>query len=66
MPLLLTRGSPGRTGAWSLQFSSNKTTVTLRSLQWPGYFFFHRVGTPDFGGAYFGDGRKNVDLPFML
>jgi radial spoke head protein 9 len=40
--------------------------VTLRSLKWPGYFAFHQVSTDLYGGAYFGDGIKNIELPFML
>lgn len=53
-------------GVWSLQMSMNMQTATLRSLLWPGYFFYHNVGTGDYGGAYFGDGRKNKSLLFMI
>jgi len=53
-------------GCWSLQTSENGTTATLRSLLWPGYFFYHNIGTSDYGGAYFGDGRKNSAILFML
>lgn len=40
--------------------------VSLRSLKWPGYCFFHRVNTPSFGSLYWGDGRKATDLHFMM
>jgi radial spoke head protein 9 len=53
-------------GCWSLQTSENGQTVTLRSLLWPGYYFYHNIGTSDYGGAYFGDGRKNSAILFML
>lgn len=53
-------------GIWSLQLSANKQTATLRSLLWPGYFFYHHVNTSVYGGAYFGDGRKNSAILFMV
>jgi radial spoke head protein 9 len=49
-----------------LQYDAAAGTVTLRSLLWPGYFFFHVAGTGRFGAAYFGAGEKNVDISFML
>eukprot|EP00937_MAST-01D_sp_MAST-1D-sp2_P005048 g5048.t1 len=51
-------------GTWSVQWNASRTQSSLRSLVWPGYFFFHAVSTPFFGGAYFGYGQKNVDLAF--
>ena len=53
-------------GIWALQMSANKQTATLRSLQWPGYFFYHHVNTSEYGGVYFGDGCKNSAILFML
>ena len=53
-------------GAWSIFIDPSKSTVTLRSLLFPGYSFFHDIGTKSFGGAYFGDGKKNTDIAFML
>ena len=53
-------------GAWSLQFERGSGMVTLRSLQWLGYVFYHVPGTRDFGSVYVGTGEKNMDLPFML
>jgi radial spoke head protein 9 len=52
--------------SWSLQYNSSKTSSTLRSLVWPGYFFYHQVSSSNFGGAYFGTGQKNTDLAFMI
>ena len=53
-------------GSWSLQLDVRFKNVTVRSLLWPGYFAFHRLGSDLFGGVYIGEGCKNVDLPFMI
>lgn len=53
-------------GGWSLQFERGSTQVTLRSLLWHGYVFYHTPGAQDFGSIYVGSGEKNMDLPFML
>lgn len=53
-------------GVWSLRVDLATARATARSLLWPGYFFFHNIETPAFGGCYFGDGQKNTDLAFML
>lgn len=53
-------------GSWSIQADCTKQHVTVRSIQWPGYFAYHRLNTSLFGGCYFGDGLKNIDLAFML
>eukprot|EP01138_Halocafeteria_seosinensis_P016504 gb/GECG01016835.1/.p1 GENE.gb/GECG01016835.1/~~gb/GECG01016835.1/.p1 ORF type:complete len:301 (+),score=57.74 gb/GECG01016835.1/:1-903(+) len=53
-------------GVWCLQTNLNRGHAVLRSLEYPGYFFFHTIGTKDYGGAYFGDGQPNKDLPFMI
>ena len=52
-------------GCWSIHVDSTKTTSTLRSLIWPGYFAYHNANTDEFGGIYFGYGIKNIDIPFM-
>lgn len=53
-------------GVWALRVDKARAQATLRSLVWPGYFFFHNLGTARFGGAYFGDGRRNDDIGFMV
>jgi len=53
-------------GCWSLQFEKGSALVTLRSLWWNGFVFFHVPGTRRFGHIYVGIGEKNLDLPFML
>lgn len=53
-------------GIWSTMWDPSHTSVTLRSLYWPGYFFYHLIGTHEFGDAYFGYGTKNTDIAFML
>jgi hypothetical protein len=40
--------------------------VTIRSLQWPGFTFYHKQGTKKFGNLYVGDGLKNDELHFMI
>jgi len=53
-------------GIWSLAYDVSLTTVNLRSFYWPGYVFFHEIGTHHYGGVYFGYGLPNRDLAFML
>lgn len=53
-------------GQWRLQFNTLDRLVTVRNLLWPGYSAYHRANTAIFGGSYFGNGIKNLDLPFML
>lgn len=52
--------------SWSVQRERGGASVVLRSLYWPGYSFFHMPNTRYFGSVYVGDGRFNVDLPFMM
>lgn len=52
-------------GSWSLQIGSG-SQITVRSLLWPGYTFYHICLTGIYGGLYIGDGLMNKDLPFML
>lgn len=56
----------GATGIWATTWDPSNTTITLRSLYWPGYFFYHLIGTAEHGAAYFGYGTKNTDVAFML
>lgn len=60
----LSEDSPA--GIWALRSDLERGEVTCRSLIWPGYFFYHKLSTPDFGGIYFGDGQRNTDIGFML
>ena len=59
-------------GCWSLHFDpagfkgTVGSVVTLRSLLWPGFVFYHVVGTRQYGSAYVGTGEKNRDIGFML
>jgi len=52
-------------GAWSIQSSADRTSVSIRSLLWPGYFFSHKANQRAFGGAYFGSGKKNEAILLM-
>ena len=53
-------------GCWSLQLDPTKKIVNLRNLLWPGFFAVHQSNTNLYGCVYFGDGKKNADLPFMI
>jgi hypothetical protein len=58
----------GVQGAWALQQDRAGTTVTVRSLAWPGFEF--RLHTEQGVGAwtrcYAGNGEPNRDLSFMI
>ena len=41
-------------GSWSIQLDARMKNVSVRSLLWPGYFAFHRLGSNIFGGIYIG------------
>lgn len=53
-------------GSWSIQFERGSGLVTLRSLHWLGFSFYHVPNSRKYGSIYFGLGTKNLDLPFML
>ena len=53
-------------GSWTLHLDITGSVANIRNLLWPGFYSYHKVGTTLFGSFYFGDGRKNNDLPFML
>ena len=57
---------PSPVGAWVARANMTGDTVHVRSLEYPGYFFFHDLEDGTHGGAYFGDGKFNRDLGFML
>ncbi|NWS44906.1 RSPH9 protein, partial [Probosciger aterrimus] len=53
-------------GSWTVQLEKGGTVVVLRSLLWLGLTFYHIPMTKQYGYIYFGNGEKNLDLPFML
>ncbi|XP_053612623.1 radial spoke head protein 9 homolog [Plodia interpunctella] len=53
-------------GCWNLSLEQSGTVAYLRSLYWPGMTYFHKIKTPDAGFLYVGNGRKNLDVPFLL
>eukprot|EP00500_Bicosoecida_sp_ms1_P004724 CAMPEP_0203809250 /NCGR_PEP_ID=MMETSP0115-20131106/2151_1 /ASSEMBLY_ACC=CAM_ASM_000227 /TAXON_ID=33651 /ORGANISM="Bicosoecid sp, Strain ms1" /LENGTH=273 /DNA_ID=CAMNT_0050717967 /DNA_START=96 /DNA_END=917 /DNA_ORIENTATION=+ len=53
-------------GVWAVRVDRGGGVATLRSLLYPGYFFFHELGSGNFGGAYFGYGQVNGDIGFMV
>ena len=53
-------------GSWSIQLDPSKKISNVRSLLWPGYFAVHQSDSNIFGSVYFGKGKKNAELPFMI
>ncbi|XP_068632896.1 radial spoke head protein 9 homolog [Battus philenor] len=53
-------------GCWNLSLENVGTVAYLKSLYWPGMMYFHKIKTPDAGFLYVGNGRKNLDVPFLL
>ncbi|KAJ7340925.1 hypothetical protein JRQ81_004212 [Phrynocephalus forsythii] len=53
-------------GSWSIQVERGGRVIVLRSLLWLGLTFYHIPNTKQHGYIYFGNGEKNIDLPFML
>ena len=53
-------------GSWSIQLDPSKKISNVRSLLWPGYFSVHQSDSNIFGSMYYGKGKKNADLPFMI
>ena len=45
-------------GVWSLSYDTSSQIACLRSFYWPGYFFYHVIESPEYGGVYFGDVRR--------
>lgn len=54
------------TGCWNLQLILEARLIILHSLYWPGMTFYHKLNTPHYGFLYVGNGKKNMDLPFMV
>lgn len=52
--------------SFSLSYDSNDKIVYIHSLLWMGMHFFHECNTQKYGFVYFGNGRKNFNLIFML
>lgn len=54
-------------GALSAQRVSTRGNVALlRNHAWPGHAAYHVAGTKTHGCFYFGEGLKNLDLPFQI
>jgi len=53
-------------GCWSVQYDGSGTSANVRSLYWPGYFFFQTCGSAEYGSVYMGNGQANQDLAFAL
>lgn len=53
-------------GSWVVSKDNSGGFVTLRNYVYPGTFAFHQPETATHGYVYFGDGRKNPDIAFMI
>lgn len=53
-------------GCWNLTLEQSGSVVYLKNLYWPGMMYFHKMRTPDSGFLYVGNGRKCLDVPFLL
>ena len=49
-----------------MQKDEREENVIVRSLMWPGYQFYHKIGSNKFGAVYVGDGLKNAELHFII
>ncbi|CAB3385065.1 Hypothetical predicted protein [Cloeon dipterum] len=52
--------------AWKLQHEQEGQVAVVRSQLWPGLTFHHQVDSPVYGWTYFGDGRRNWDICYMI
>lgn len=53
-------------GSWVVSRDNTGSYVTLRNYIFPGAMAFHQPETAMHGCVYFGDGRKNPDIAFMI
>jgi radial spoke head protein 9 len=53
-------------GTFSLYYDPSNTMAIIRSFYWPGAYFYHQIGTGNYGSVYMGDGLPNTDIQFML
>lgn len=53
-------------GCWNVSVEQDGSVAYLKSLYWPGMAYFHKIRTGDAGFLYIGNGRKNLDVPFLL
>lgn len=53
-------------GSWVVSKDNTGCFVALRNYLYPGTFAFHQPETSIHGCVYFGDGRKNPDIAFMI
>lgn len=52
--------------SFSRTLTENQKVIIMKSLQWPGMTFYHKINSKKHGFMYFGDGLKNMDLLFMI
>lgn len=52
--------------SFSRTITENQKVIFMKSLQWPGMIFYHKINSEKHGFIYCGDGFKNMDLLFMI
>lgn len=65
-PAVCPRGAQDLRGTWAVQYDAFKGVAQVRSLLFPGYFFYYAANELTWGSLYVGDGLRNNDLIFML
>ena len=53
-------------GSWTLHTDISGGVSNIRNLRWPGYQASHKACTSSFASFYYGDGKMNQDLVFMI
>ncbi|CAH0559919.1 unnamed protein product [Brassicogethes aeneus] len=53
-------------GCFMHHLVAGNTIVLIKPMYWPGMIFFHYIQTNRYGFVYFGNGKKCLDVPFLL
>mmetsp|Transcript_24933 Transcript_24933/g.41078 ORF Transcript_24933/g.41078 Transcript_24933/m.41078 type:complete len:264 (+) Transcript_24933:147-938(+) len=53
------------TDCWTSRYDPVKSSMIVSNWIWPGFKFFYKTGSKQFGRTYMGDGCRNVDFQFM-
>ena len=51
---------------WNISLGAGGDVAHVRNLYWEGYSFYTKVGSGEYGGAYFGIGVPQFDIAFMF
>lgn len=53
-------------GLWCTTFNQSISTTYIRNLTWPGFHYFGVDNKNIYGSCYFGYGKKENDVVFMI